>query len=191
MKEIIAAVIGGFLAAGAGWFIQYRLEASRVARLRKLILIGVSDDLKSSFNLYDRVLDEWDKSGTVWFTTINELRESRQIYLKNREVLILLDSEVLRQKIFKYYHRSADYFNLLENQQRRKYDIQNKLNDVLRDLQLRDQNLARDVALKHAISLMQSEDHELAWVNVQLPQNVQRIRDFKVEAKELLAELAK
>lgn len=191
MNEIIAAVLGGFLAAGTGWFLQNRQEAARIARLRKLILTGVSDDLKSSSDLYDRILDEWEKSGTVWFTTINELRESRQIYLKNREVLVLLDSEALRQKIFRYYHRSADYLNLLENQQRRKYDIQSKLNDVLRELQLRDQAMTREAALQQAVGLMRAEDQELAWLNAQLPQNVQRTRDFKAEAKELLGELAK
>jgi hypothetical protein len=191
LSELVAAVVGGFLAAGAGWFLQNRLEASRIARMRKLLLVGVGDDLKSSGDLYDRVLDEWDKSGTVWFTTINELRESRQVYLKNREMLVLLNREDLRQRIFKYYHRSAEFLGLLENQQRRKYDIQNRLNELIRELQLRDHELTREAALGKAVPLMQAEDQELSWINVQLPQNVQRARDFKAEAKELLGELAK
>lgn len=191
MSEIVAAVVGGFLAAGAGWFLQNRLEASRMARMKKLLLVGVMDDLKSSEDLYGRVLDEWDKSGIVWFTTLNELHESRQIYLKNREMLVLLEKEATRQRIFKYYHRSAEFLNLLENQQRRKYDIQNRLNELIRELQIRDPALDSESALKQAVPLLQAEDQELSWLNAQLPQNVQRSRDFKAEAKELIVELAK
>ena len=97
----------------------------------------------------------------------------------------------LRQRIFKYYHRSADFLSLLENQQRRKYDIQSRLNDLIRELQLRNHELTREAALVKAVPLMQAEDQELTWINAQLPQNVQRARDFKAEAKELLGELAK
>jgi hypothetical protein len=34
MDQIIAALIGGFLAAGTGWFLQTRLEAARLKRLK-------------------------------------------------------------------------------------------------------------------------------------------------------------
>ncbi len=101
-------------------------------------------------------------------------------------MLVLLDEEELRQRIFRYYHRSSDHLALLENQQRRKYDLQTKLNDVMRDLQLRDPGLQRDQALQQAIGLMHSEDQELAGINTMLPQSIQKLRDFKIEAKEML-----
>ncbi len=154
-----------------------------------LLLVALRDDLKSSIDLYDRVEDEWQKSGIVWFTTLNELRESRQSFVKNREMLVLLEEEELRQRIFRYYHRSSDHLGLLENQQRRKYDIQSKLNDVMRDLQLRDPQLPRDQALPQAIALMHSEDQELAGINTMLPQSVHKVRDFRLEAKEIFAAL--
>ena len=62
VDQIIAALVGGFLAAGTGWFLQNRLEASRLQRLKQLLIIGISDDMKSSAELYDRVIDEWEKS---------------------------------------------------------------------------------------------------------------------------------
>jgi len=191
MDQIIAALIGGFLAAGTGWFLQTRLEGSRLKRLKHLLLIGITDDLKSSVELYDRVIDEWEKSQTVWFTTLNELRESRQTYLKNRDWMVLLNDEGLRQRLFRYYHRSADHFNLLENQQRRKYDIQAKLNDIIRDIQLRNDTLTREQALAQAVGLMRAEDQELAGLNSFLPQSIQKMRDFKGEAKDLLAAIGK
>ncbi|MCW5631160.1 MAG: hypothetical protein KIT47_19975 [Rhodoferax sp.] len=191
MNEIVAAVVGGFLAAGTGWFLQSRLESSRLKRLKQMMVVGITDDLKSSSDLFDRVLDEWDKTQIVWFTTLSELRESRQTYLKNRDWLVLVNDEALRQRVFKYYHRSADHFNLLENQQRRKYEIQNKLNELIRDIQLRDASLTREAAMMQGISLMQAEDQELVGINNMLPQNIQRTRDFKAEAKELLLSLGK
>ena len=145
--------------------------------------------MKSSVDLYDRVVDEWEKSQTVWFTTVNELRESRQTYQKNRAWLVLLKNEGLRQRLFRYYHRSADHLGLLENQQRRNYEIQTKLNDLVRDLQFRDGSLTRESALKQAVSLMHAEDQELGGLNSLLPQNIQKLKDFKGEAKELLAVL--
>ena len=191
MDQIVAALVGGFLAAGTGWFLQVCLEASRLKRLKQLLLLGIIDDLKSAAELYGRVIDEWEKSHIVWFTTLNELRESRQTYLRNRDWMVLIKDEALRQKLFKYYHRSADHINLLENQQRRKYDIQTKLNDLMRDLQLRDSELSREQALEQGVRLMQPEDQELAGINNLLPQNIQKMRDFKVEAKELLDALGK
>ena len=191
MNELLAAIIGGFLAAGTGWFLQYRLEAARLKRGYQLLLIGICDDLKASLELYARLLDEWEKTQIVWFTTLNELRESRQIYLKNREWLILVEDEKIRQKVFRYYHRSADHINLLENQQRRKYDIQAKLNDLVRDLQLRTSQLTREQCLAQAVSLMQAEDQELIGINSALPQSIQRLRDFKDEAKDLLTALSR
>lgn len=191
MNEIVAAVIGGFLAAGTGWFLQYRLEAARMNRSKQLMVIGVSDDLKTAVELYDRLIDEWEKTQIVWFTTLNELRESRQIYLQHRDWLVLLKNEALRQRLFRYYHRSADQLNLVENQQRRKYDIQNKLTEIVRDLQLRDASLNREKAIQQAVDLMHAEDQELVGINNMLPQSVQRMRDFKAEAKELVVELAR
>jgi hypothetical protein len=186
MKEIIAAVIGGFLAAGAGWFLQWRLEAARIKRLKQLLILGITDDLKTSIDLYNRLIDDWDKSQIVWFTTLNELRESRQTYLKNREWLVLINDESLRQKVFKYYHRSADHINLLENQQNRKYNIQGKLDEISRDILLRDKELSFDEAQQQAIRAMYAEDKELVNLNSFMPQNIQKVRDFKIEANDLL-----
>lgn len=187
MTQIIAALIGGFLAAGTGWFLQTRLESARLKRLKRLLLIGITDDFKSSIVLYDRVIDEWEKSQTVWFTTLNELRESRQTYIKNRDWLVLLKDEGLRQGLFQYYHRSTDHINLLENQQKRKYDILTKLNEIIRDIQMRNLALTREQATAQAMQLMQAEDQELAGLNTLLPQNIQKVRDFKGEVKDLMA----
>ncbi len=106
-------------------------------------------------------------------------------------VAVYGNDEELRQKLFKYCHRSADHINLLENQQRRKYEIQAKLNDVVRDLQLRNNMLVREHALEQAVGLMHAENQELLSLNSAIPQGIQRMRDFKGEAKELLDAFSK
>ena len=191
MDQLIVALVGGFLAAGTGWFLQVRLEASRRKQLKQLLLLGITDDLKSSAELYARVIDEWEKNQVVWFTTLNELRESRQTYLRNGDWMVLIKDEALRQKLFKYYHRSADHINLLENQQRRKYDIDDKLKDVMRELQLRNAALRREQVYDQAVRMMHAEDQELVSINNRLPSGIQKMRDFKTEARELLDALSK
>ncbi|MBU1319220.1 MAG: hypothetical protein KKH67_08480 [candidate division Zixibacteria bacterium] len=191
MEQITAALIGGFLAAGTGWLLQSRLEASRLSRTKRLLIIGIVDDLKSSIELYSRVIDEWEKSQTIWFTTLNELRESRQTYLKNRDWLVLLKDESFRQRIFKYYHRSTDHINLLESQQRRKYDIQAKLNEVVRDIRLRNESLSLEEERQLVIRAMHAEDRELDGLSKLIPQSIQHLRDYRDEAKDLSEVLEK
>lgn len=43
--------------------------------------------------------------------------------------------------------------------------------------------------MAQAVSLMQAEERELGGINNSLPPNVQRLREFKAEAKELLVAL--
>ncbi|HOO52234.1 MAG TPA: hypothetical protein PLK94_13180 [Alphaproteobacteria bacterium] len=189
MNQIISTLIGGMLAASTGWLLQTRSEHARIKRLKQLLLIGITDDLKLSIELYGRVIDEWEKSKTVWYTTISELRESRQIYVKNRDWMALIDDEILRQGIFKYYNMSSNYISVLENQQKRKYEILAKLNELIREIQLRNGDLSIEQAQQKAIQLMPAEGNELNGLNTLLPQIIQHMRDFRSEAKELLIKL--
>ena len=75
MTEIIAALIGGFLAAGTGWFLHTRAETARIGRARHLLTTAIRDDLQHTTAVFERLEDEWDKTKTVWFATLNELRE--------------------------------------------------------------------------------------------------------------------
>jgi hypothetical protein len=65
MEQIIAALIGGFLAAGTGWFIQTRLEKSRTDKARDLLITGICDDLSHSLTLYEKIEEEWDKTKKI------------------------------------------------------------------------------------------------------------------------------
>ena len=62
MNEIVAAIIGGFLAAGIGWFLDRCREKEKISRSKQLITTGISDDLRHAINLCDKINGEWDKT---------------------------------------------------------------------------------------------------------------------------------
>jgi hypothetical protein len=139
--DILSAIVGGFLAAGTGWFLQTRLEASRQKKIKELLLIGMSDDLRNSLELYVRLEEDWEKSRVIWFTTINELTESRHIYTNNKDWITLIKNEELRKNILKYYRKSANHLIQLQNTQQRKYDIQNRFNAQVQELRIKNPTL--------------------------------------------------
>lgn len=187
--EILAAILGGFLAAGAGWFLQTRLENTRLKRLRTLLLVGMRDDLNNAIELFGRLSDDWDKSGIVWFTTINEFTESREVYVKNKDWITLLHSDDLRVKILRYYRRSANHILQLQNSQQRKYDIQRKYNELVLDLRRQDAVSSLEEISARAVKLLDAEGQELAFLNEQLRKLIQQLDRFKVDAQEILKEI--
>ena len=131
MEQIITALIGGFLAAGTGWFIQIQLEKSRVNRTQELLTTGICDDLDHSLGLYEKIEEEWEKTRIVWFSTLNELKESRQTYKENNQWVVLFESSGIRKRIFQYYLRSAELIDALEYRQKRKHELENKFNRLV------------------------------------------------------------
>ena len=186
MEQIIAAVIGGFLAAGTGWFLQTRLELSRTDKARELLTTGICDDLSHSLSLYEKIDEEWSKTNIVWFSTLNELRESRQTYKDNKNWIILYEEPNLRKQIFKYYLRSTELIDTLEYQQRRKYEIENKFNSLVSDIKVKNQGIEHKEASDLAISYMTSENSEYLRLKDSIPEAVAKLTKLSSGAKELL-----
>lgn len=189
MAEIIATIIGGFLAAGTGWFLQNRAENERTDKARRLLTTAICDDLQHATTLYEKIDGEWEKTKTVWFSTLNELRESRQTYQNSKDWIVLFEKSDLRKRIFHYYLRSADLINNIEYQQRRKYELETKFNDLLRDIMFKTPGTSHDEAKGFAISYMAQEDAEYRNLEVSLPENIRKLDRFKIEAKDLLVAL--
>jgi hypothetical protein len=139
--------------------------------------------------LFNRLSDDWDKSKVVWFTTINEFAESREVYIKNKDWISLLHNDDLRVKILRYYRRSANHILQLQNSQQRKYDIQRKYNELVLDLRRQDPATPIEDISAMAIRLLDAEDHELGFLNEQLPKLIQQLDRFKSDAQEILKEI--
>lgn len=178
-----------FLAVGTGWFLQTRLEKSRTDKARELLTTGICDDLNHSLSLYEKVEEEWDKTKTIWFSTLNELKESRQTYKDNRNWIVWFESPDLRKRIFRYYLRSAELIDTLEWQQGRKYELESKFNNLVNDIKMRDPGLKHNDVSDIAISYMQSENTEYVRLEGNLPEYIKKLASFKGEAKQLLSEL--
>jgi hypothetical protein len=191
MNEIIAALIGGILAAGTGWFLERRRENSRLEQARKILTRAICDDLTHSLQLYDKVAEEWEKTKMVWFSTTNELKESRQPYFNSKDWIAVFDDEDLRRKIFRYYLQSSDRINTLEYQQRRKYEIEGRLNEMIRNVKFRDPAMNHEDAVKMALRFMENESKEYDNLLTLIPENVGKLGQFKGRAEELIAQLKK
>ncbi len=183
--EILAAIVGGFLAAGAGWFVQSRIEASRESRHKKLLLLGITDDLTNSLELYDQLTEDWERSRIVWFKLLTEIGDSRQIYVNHRSSIVLIKSESLRNRILQYYRKSGNHLLALQNAQQRKYDIQGKYNLAVQNQQLQNHDLSLEAAQAIVVQAMTAESDELAYWNDHLPVLVAGVQRFKDDAREI------
>lgn len=190
---IVSTFIGAFLASGTGYLFERRRETARMAQAQKLLKTAISDDLKYAISLYDKVAEEWDKTKTVWFATLNEIRESRFTYQNNKDWIHVFDDPELRRRIFRYYLQSAERVNNLEYQQRRKYEVEARFNDTIRDIRQKDPRLVHDEAVKVAISYMENESREYENLQKSIPESIGKLSEFKREAQELtkLLEVAK
>ena len=138
IAELGAAALGGFLAAATGWLLDRQREATKLERTRSLLTRAILDDLTYSQQIYDKVAEEWAKTKIVWFSTLNELNQSRQPYMNSKDGVVILDDESLRRDIFRYYLQSTDKIAILENSQSRKYALERTYNDLLRQIQAND-----------------------------------------------------
>ena len=135
--------------------------------------------------LYDKAIDEWDKTKTVWFSTLNEIRESRFAYQNNKDWIHVFEDSELRRRIFRYYLQSSERVTSLENQQRRKYEIEGRLNDVVRDIKQKDSSLSHENAVKVAVGYMQSESGEYDNLQKFISESIGKLSEFKREAQEI------
>ena len=182
---IVAAIIGGFLAAGTGWFVQARIEASRLKRLKKLLIVGITDDLNSSLDLYDQLTESWEQSQVVWYNLITEIFDSRHIYVNNRDSVALIKDKELRNKILQYYRRSGNHLTRLQSLQQRKYDIQSEYNLAVRNQRLGNPQLSLQQAKSLVFETMTDENFERTYCDEQIPAFISGIQRFNDEAREI------
>lgn len=190
IAAIVGAVIGGFLAACAGLIVEWRKGTNREKNLSRLFSTAITDDLKNSISLYEKIQEDWSKSSLIWFVTINELRKSRQTYEKYNEHVLLFKSPELRQRISKYYLRSETLISTLETMQNRKYFIDNKYKQTLIDIKIREGSLADEAVTAKAEELMKNEATELKWINDSIPKSVNKLDSLITEAQNLLDKIS-
>jgi len=185
MEQVVAAVIGGMIAAGAGWFVTLRIEKYRLRQIGSLLALGIRDDLERSGLLYERIASDWKKTNDVWHETLNELRESRQAYLNQRDSLVLFDDAELRKRLFRYYLRSGELVNQLEYEQTRRFAIKRDYNYLAQTIMARGEANTWPEAYQVALSQMKQQDIEYANLNDSTADGIKRIESLISEADQL------
>jgi hypothetical protein len=190
IAELAAAVLGGAITAGTGWFLERRREAAKLHQTRSLLTRAILDDLNNSLAIYDKIAEEWERTKIVWFPTLNELKLSRQPYLNGKDWAAVLDDENLRRELFRYYMQSAEKIALLERGQTRKYELERIYNDVRRHILLTDPNATPEAAGSKAFLVMAGEnDEHILLTSDILPSNVARLVAMKSTAQSLIGQL--
>jgi hypothetical protein len=187
--ELLSAMLGGFLAAGTGWLLQIQIERQKVARIRKFLSIAIADDLEHSLNIYDRIEDEWSMTSTIWFSSLNELRESRAVFINNKDSIISFNDQKIRRRIFKYYLKSSELIGLLDFYQRRRYELQGKFNDMVTNIKINENGISEEKAKEIALSIMHQEDEEFKKIENAIPETIKKLLGQKLEATELMTSL--
>lgn len=189
ITQVIAAVIGGLLAAGTGWFIENRKDNARLRRARELIITGISDDLQHSVELYEKISDEWEKSRIIWFSSLNELKESRSAYMNHKNEITLFGNPEIRKRLFKYYLQSGDLINSLEYFQHRRYELERRFNDILRDIKFKNPSMTQDEVMKISRTYMENEEREYRNQPGLIAEGVQKLKGFRTVAEKLLQDI--
>ena len=190
-KQIIAAVVGGFIAGATGWFVDWKREDRKIRNLRKFLITGICDDLQHTPTLFDKLIEEYNKTCIIYFATLNELKESRHVYQNNKDWMIIFENGDLRKQIFKYYLESGDTINMLEFDQRRKYELENKHNELVTKIKLETPDIAESEANSKALNYMAKENTEYNYINnTKIPQSITKLKELKTEAKEIINKLS-
>ncbi len=186
---ILSSVVGGILAAGTGWLLDWQRQRAGLRRTKQLFITGILDDLHHSLTLYDTIQDEWEKSRTVWFSSRNELRESRQTYVTHNDSVVLIESADARKRIFRYYLKTNELVNQLEYQQQRLYEIQRRFRELHNNVSLKQSELTQEQVGALVLQIMSDENTEYTSIQEALPSTIEKLRSFKSDCLELTNEL--
>jgi len=187
--QALLTILGGLIAGGVGLFVNWKDDIRKNKNLRKQFITGICDDLDISLHLFDKVSDEFEKTKEIWLLTLKEFRESRQTYRNNNGLIITFDDEKLRKDIFKYYNRTEEIINRLEYQQQRKMAIEDKINIASFTFMSQNTDLNQEKAIEIAKEYHRAEYNEYLSVINNIPGTIQKLKEFKSDARDLMRRL--
>lgn len=115
-------VLGGIVAGLVG-IASFRFEAKRsYKRSQKMYSSALQDELRTSIELFKKVIAAWEEESYIPFIILDEVDFSRGTFLSARADLQLLDAD-MRQRIANYYRESAVTLQRLRNNQEDYYRV--------------------------------------------------------------------
>ncbi len=184
-----AAIVGGFLSALSGWFVNWRRDVAQLKKYKDILKTAICDDLENSVGLYEKIEEDWEKTKIFWLSTAIELRESRAVFEKYKDQIILFDDEKLRKNIFSYYLKSSQIILALDSGQNRIMEINKDrerayIYSKQYSLDLSDQDIIKKVDQEMALEI-----RDFQYWQDQMPKEIQKLSGIKSNAKSLLISL--
>ena len=103
--------------------------------------------------------------------------------------MTIFEDGELRNLIFRYYLQSSDAINTLEYEQRRKYELENKRNELVIKIKSENPVMSNDDAMNQAPGYMVKENIEYIDLNSRIPLSVSKLKEFKHTAVDIINRL--
>lgn len=179
---IIPTLIGGFLAGMAMFGVSW-LE---LRRKKKWFAEAIKDDLEKSIVLYQNIMNDWGKDNTVWYVTIDEIIESRKVYEQSGDYLLGFPKNI-RRRINNYYLQSKNAVVSLKIMQQRKYELDNQYWKHFAKIKENKKSKSDDAIRQEILeSKLFRESQEWNLLSIRLPNSIQGLLQFKIEAQSIL-----
>lgn len=193
-NELIAAlsgaIVGSIITGFFGWLLPYLQEQRNISQKRRLFTLAIIDDLKNSPLLYEKIKNDWDTTGQVWFEYLIELKEQRKIYQKYPDIILLYPDNI-RRLIFQYYLKSDKLIYLLESSQNRIQFLVNEYANAVKAIKKSKPNINDADALKEASTSLIEEDKETTRIKGLISGQLNQIEDISRKATDICKELEK
>lgn len=114
----------GGLVAGLIGIASFRLESKQGhKRGQKRFSSAIQEELRTSIELFKRLMTAWEEEGYIDFIILDEIDFSRATFLGDRSSLQLFNDSDMRQRIANYYRESAVTLQRLRNNQADYYQV--------------------------------------------------------------------
>ncbi|BCZ95813.1 hypothetical protein SC029_04700 [Legionella pneumophila serogroup 1] len=193
-NELIAAlggaVVGAVISGVIGWLLPLLQERRNAKQKLKLFTTALMDDLAHAPQLFDRIKNDWQKTGIVYFEYLIELKERRKIYQQYSDY-VLLYPEKLRKQIFYYYLKSDKLIFLLETLQNRFSYLMNQYVTTVNKIKLEYPDIDHTQATELANRLHIAEDQEAIKIKENITEQINEIDKCSKDARDICDKLEK
>jgi hypothetical protein len=160
MEPISTLIIGEFIAAGAGWYLDSRSSNKRINTAREYLLSGINDDLKNSVALYTTIQQEWAQGERVERASLDKLKRCALTYRHNQELVPLIYQHQRGEQIFNYFNEVSDIVSAMEHDQGCINAIEEAFDDKLHSLKLENPEISADAAVTAVTALLSREQKQ-------------------------------
>ncbi len=127
--------LGAALACAAGLTTGFYIQRRDAKKLRTNLAKSLSDELRTSADLYNDVKAHWEKEKFILFVHLDEIEHSRYDYQNARPYLPNIPDQNLRSRLSNYYRKSAIVLDKLRSFENDRARLKELLEQAPRELE--------------------------------------------------------